>query len=590
MAWHGKLSRDEIKERVSRALLSGKFDDCDDIFGADAPIFDMESRDFPHRAQARPYKPNAYSAPFHRDLDAKVKVAISPLGTGTTTMCVMDAMVYRPLKLFLPNARRQGLKVVTAPWLVLRKTKEQAIQTFWETFTAICPNFVKAEWKGSQNEMVTWMEGDDGVVCRTVFRFESYDLTPMTARDRFQSTRPCGVLVVEYGACRSDVLSHLYSRVGRHDSGHNSPTPGVMLLEGNMPPPNAEIHQFYGGYPSSEIIGVAEPRRLGLKDQQPQGYCYTVPKGRRVDGTEFVDTRRVYHAPAGDCKHAQNLENTPDYTPQDPNLYYRKMMADPVRLKSWRIYGIGAATGEGYPAFPAFSRQTHIVPSSAIFYPQHGADVVVTYDQGLSGGAILWIHTSDGLVAYRSCTANGVGARAFSHDIADMFRGIKVRTAQAVGDPVSRARDSILEGVTYASALTESVSERLGRPVRFQPLPAKDNSIKMRVDNSEEMLRSTRAHGTARRLMFSEDVSDVINAMEEYQLRNEPQFNDRMQFIKNNDVTSALGDCVTYAAMFLANARVSDEEDELVRYGSPSHRERAEEEKGKRRFTIDTGY
>ena len=384
------ITKDEATRRFTRAWLNGNIDECPNIFGADAPLFDVDSHDLPDRVLARPYKPNAYSTPFHADLTADVKVAVSPLGTGTTTMCVMDAMVYRPACLFLQLAKKQGdVRLVTAPWLVLRDGKDQARRTFMETFLAIVPDYVKFEVRQSADEVVTWIE-KDGITVRTTFTFEAYNLPLAVARDKFQSTRPCGVIVIEYGKARRDVLGHLRSRVGRHDSGQHTLTPGVMLLEGNMPSPNSEVHKFYGGYPSSDIIGKAEPRAYGLKDEKPEGYCFEVPKGRQPDGTEYFDTRRVYHAPAGDCDNAQNLENTVGYTPETPRAYYNAMRGESITNQKWMMMGIGAGLDEGYRVFQAYNASSHIMREELV-YGYEGEHIVLTYDQGLSGGCILWL-------------------------------------------------------------------------------------------------------------------------------------------------------------------------------------------------------
>ena len=135
--------------------------------------------------------------------------------------------------------------------------------------------------------------------------------------------------------------------------------------------------------------------------------------------------------------------------------------------------------------------------------------------------------------------------------------GYPSRAYKRTGDPVSGNRETSYENTTYARTLTEKVSKLLGYPVRFEPLPRMDNAVKVRVHTSEEMLRSQCAQYHHRRLMFTEKVPGTTAAMEAYLLRNDPQYNDRPQFVKNDDKTSALGDCVTYAAIYLKNRRVS---------------------------------
>ena len=577
------MPRDEARALLARALEFGDLSSAPDLFASGDALFDVSAAEFSESNPSRQYRPNPYALKFHNDHDAQLKVAMSPIGTGTTSMSIMDLIYYRPKFLYLPRMKRKieeakltGAKVgnvVEAPVIVLRETKDEARRTFMETFAMIRPEQVNAEYRATDDKLITWMD-IDGIRLRTTFTFAAYKVPPATAFNQFQSTYPCAVLIIEFQHASRELLEAAYSRIGRHDPGAHPVAPGVMMLEGNMPPPNAPVYNFFGGYPDSRIIGIAEPRNVpddprtvdlncpptcyGAKDLSEFGYVHEVRQGLQPDGTEIHDIRRVFHAPAGDSPFAINLPNTVDYTPDDPFRFYRKKKSAPLAMRCWMIYGIGAPEGQGIPVFPAFDMNTHILSADALDLHQGGDSYIITFDQGLSGGAILWLQRSTGVIALRECNANGVGPEAFAFDIADMFRELPAKSITAFGDPVSGNREARYDNKSFARLLTKHVSKHLGRPVTFRPLPSKDNSIRLRVHSSDEMLRQSCLHNKNRRMMFARNCEKTIAAMTEYMLRAEPQYNDRPQFIKDNDITSALGDCVTYMAVHLAHQRISN--------------------------------
>ena len=116
------------------------------------------------------------------------------------------------------------------------------------------------------------------------------------------------------------------------------------------------------------------------------------------------------------------------------------------------------------------------------------------------------------LLVIDSATAEGVGAKAFATTIADKLEKIPMIEVSAWGDPAAGHRKDTNEQDTYARVLTREVSEILGIPVIFRPFPgASWNSIKLRVEASDTMLRTPAPKGNDIALMVDPACRDVIS-------------------------------------------------------------------------------
>ena len=390
------------------------------------------------------YKPPHTGALFMQS-DAKVRLILGPVGSGKSTVCVVE--IFRRCA-EMPKSK-DGYR--RSRWAIVRNTNQQLKTTTFATWKQWFPPGVAGLWKESEKTFYLTV-GD----IRAEILFLPLD-TPDDAQ-RLLSLELTGVFFNEAREIAPELITAAFSRLGRY--------PSKAMLRDTY---------WYG-----LIMDTNPPSR--------DSFLYEKFEEEKPDGWE------IFKQPGGLDEHAENKENLPP-------TYYEDMMNGAT--EDWidvHVHGKYGRSLLGRPVFEkSFKRDFHV--STAPLQPNNlpTGTILIGMDFGRTPAAVLGQrHFSGRLNVLDALYVENIGLENFLNlHLKPLLRErFPYNPYMVIGDPAGMAKSQMNEENAF------DVLKKCG----FKAVPASTNDIEPRI-RAVETLLSQQVEGKAMLLFSSEATS-----------------------------------------------------------------------------------
>lgn len=217
------------------------------------------------------YEPSNTGLKFHNS-DADIRLVLGNVGSGKTTMCVVEllkmAMLQKPDK----NNER------SSKWVIVRETYPQLLETAYASFKLwLKPNNTTRKYTQSAPMKIKWTDRlADGTKLRAEFVFMA--VAKPEDYENLKSLELTGGWINEVGVMDTEIVSAVLSRLGRY------PAPVEAV---DMDKPVTRVSLIMDTNPPEEDSWVAQ-----VEANTPQGWeFFRQPGAVLVDHTEDVGYR-----------------------------------------------------------------------------------------------------------------------------------------------------------------------------------------------------------------------------------------------------------------------------------------------------------
>lgn len=398
------------------------------------------------------YTPPPTGEKFMRS-DAKVRFIKGPVGSGKSTVCVMD-VVKRSVEMPVCN---DGFR--RSRWAIVRNTNQQLKTTTFNTWKQWFPPGVAGVWK--ESEKTFYLELGD---VRAEILFLPLD-TPDDAQ-RLLSLELTGVFLNEAREIAPEIVIAAFSRTGRYPSRGMLP-PGTdywygLIMDSNPPSRDSWLFETF-------------------EENKPEGWA-------------------VFHQPGGMEPDAENRENL-------PATYYEDMMNGAT--EDWidvHVHGKYGRSLVGRPVYEkSFKRAFHVAeeplkPINSQQYP-----VIIGMDFGRTPAAVLIQRDWKARVNVLDCLyVENIGLEGFlQHHLKPLLASkFPHNRFIVVGDPAGWAKSQLSEK-NAKDILVENGLDAVRAPT---------NDVKPRIEAVEHLL-AQHIDGKAALLFSSEATSPGMKAL-----------------------------------------------------------------------------
>ena len=298
---------------------------------------------------------NPIIADFHNDRESLFKALWSPYGSGTTSAICYELLVMYPLFRVLPNTKpdKDGVYRIKLESAMMRSTLRELLRGAWRSIGMIVPPSMDISYHTAKSAVVYkhTYKNFNGKTVEVDGQIDFVGLDKSGSEKQIPSLIVDVVAINEPRVVKYELAEELFRRAGRFCEHTN---PALILLEGNPPGPMWKGYSDMGGLPSEAILGTAQPRTFGLKDQSEKGYKHiTQEEITKKDGSKGHITKASWWYPGGDTIFAANRHNLPDG-------YYDQMKNDPMSKERPTCMVCRIKGADGDPVFDVFSQTTHI--------------------------------------------------------------------------------------------------------------------------------------------------------------------------------------------------------------------------------------
>jgi hypothetical protein len=384
------------------------------------------------------YAPTATGLKFHNDLKSLVRYVQGPVGSGKTTMCVLE--------LFFAACRQQpdAQGVRRTRWVAIRSTRPELLTTVLETWKT---------WFGDISEISHGVpitaRVDRSLPDGTKLDMEVWFLALESDQDvvKLRSLEVTGGYISEASQIPAKVLEMLIGRIPRFPkydkgTGYGASWYGV-IMESNPPPIKHWLYTMF------EV-------------DKPEGFVqYKQPPALLYDPIEDEYTANP---------EAENIENHKagyDYYMNQ----VRAASKDYVNVYILAQYGMSFS---GKPVYPQFSQSVHVNKQPMVPIP--GMPVIVGMDFGLQSACVFTQMSPTGSllvldeIPQQDCTLEEFVSGHLIPKRAQRFYNTPLTI---VGDPAGASR----------SALNIKTSFDILRSAGLSARPARTNDVIQRVQS-----------------------------------------------------------------------------------------------------------
>jgi len=299
------------------------------------------------------YGPSATGVKFHNS-DADVRLVLGNVGSGKTTMCIVElikmAMLQRPDK----NNER------TSKWVIVRETYPQLLETAYASFKLwLKPNNSTRRYTQSAPMKIKWTDRlADGTKLNAEFVFMA--VAKPEDYENLKSLELTGGWINEVGCMDIEIVSAVLSRLGRY------PAPVEAVDIDN---PITRVSLIMDTNPPEEDSWVA-----GIEEHEPQGWEF------------FRQPGAVLPDPTSDVGYRLNpLGENFKYIGIGPKRYYldriSSLTPEQVKVLFEGKYGV---TSSGKAVYKRqWDHEYHV--SRAGLKPVRGFPILLGWDWGRGG-------------------------------------------------------------------------------------------------------------------------------------------------------------------------------------------------------------
>jgi hypothetical protein len=317
---------------------------------------------------------------------------IGPVGSGKTTglffkLCYMASLQQ-------PNA--DGIRRTRA--VVVRNTMPQLKDTTLQSWSYWFKDGQAGKWQATEKNFLLKF-GD--VECEVLFR--ALD-TPEDI-SRVLSLELTFAIIDEFVQIPKEIIDALSSRVGRWQPDKSVPVTNWGMW-GSSNPGNEDDWWYDYLFGDKTAVTPMSHGTLAWAD-------YLLSRDGKSD-RGFVKNAFYFEQPSGLSPDAENLENLPG-----GRGYYENMMEG--KAKAWIRQFIETRWGfsnVGQPVLSSFNVDLHVGKGSLKKYANPGRPLIIPYDPGLGGAAMLIMQQNlDGrLIVFHELIAEGMGTERFARE------------------------------------------------------------------------------------------------------------------------------------------------------------------------------
>ena len=488
------------------------------------------------------YTPTLLGIDFHNDISSRWKCLYAAMGSGKSTMALMDIIAYYPVRRVLPNILRAGGYVADVNAIAVsqtidhaRKSVTDAIDQLDLSYMAVSgksrsSNFFFFQYTISEKKVREIMERE-GIPIPSVVRPATIRVVLSIAAFSHEKQRSSAlslgrdaVWVIEPIGMEMEDIVTIDRRAGRFKPKTNPP---LTIIDGNPPPSTHKIYRLTG-IPSERVLGHsdgADRWAPGLKDKSPTGHKEIVKRKFKhwETGEEFESNLTSWWFPSARSEHAINRGNL-------DKSYYQHILftGDSSDIRRF-IDGLPSYPPMGDRVFSAWGEDGRLRKGSVVI--PSSCSVFVACDADTNGGGVLLALMPDGhwIVFGEVSAMHGV-----AHTPIEFFAKLKdelistgiitpeheyynktVRVLRGVIEPSGGNRNTT--GHTWAGELNKE-AKRGGVPIQFSALPVHLFATQSQVAGvANAVLKRRNASNSDRHLLIvSESCMAVREALQSY--------------------------------------------------------------------------
>lgn len=416
------------------------------------------------------YQPSPTGLKFHNS-NADVRLILGNVGSGKSTMCIIELLKMA----LLQKPDKQGER--SSKWVIVRETYPQLLETTYASFKLwLKPNKSTRRYTQSAPMRIRWTDKlGDGTKMNAEFIFMA--VAKPEDYENLKSLELTGGFINECGAMDGEIVSAVYSRLGRY------PAPVDAV---NPDDPITRVSLIMDTNPPDEDAWVA-----GVEENQPKGWEFF-----RQPGALIID-------PTSDSGYALNpLGENFAYIGIGPKAYYLdrvgSMTREQIKVLFMGEYGV---TSSGKAVYRRqWDHDYHMAKTRLA--PIKGYPILLGWDWGKGGESCIvgQVVKSGQLRILQEFYGDNIGLREFAVDfvrpwLEEQFgpdtleEGEKPWEIISVGDPAGLSGSGLSHDARNYFHVLNSEQVGVFRDW-FLTKPAPSNHIEIRLNAVRHFLTS----------------------------------------------------------------------------------------------------